>query len=636
MYAKIIPLAKLSRQIGIFDYIIPPQLEKKISPGQLVEIPFRNQLLNGIIFSLHTSPPDIKLKEIIRISDKEPFLKATQLELIKWVSFYYCSSPALLLKAVVPYPPKKRLIKKNLFDHIGYEKMTVLKSDIPNIRKILREIEGKNKILFQWDNYKNKIAIYLKLIEKYSDKKQVLLIFPQLNNIKEFMPYIPIHLRDKIAILHSELNAQTHWQEWDKIRIRSCGLIFGTRQAIFSPVNNLGLIIIDREENPSHKQWDQNPRYHALDVAIKLAALTKAKILISSNMPRSETYHMAKSLADYKIIEERPLAANYVKFVNMQNEWKNKHYSIYSEEAIDSLKETLANKQLPIIYINRRGSSTFALCKDCGYTPQCPNCKISLSLHKASQNTFHLTCHHCNYTQKLAVPCPKCKSPRIKFAGTGTEKAEDEIKKIFPAAKIKHIDLDTKKNVGNLKDCEILIGTKALIEYPLPKIPELVIFLNIDTDLGVPSFKAFESTLQAISYFKMLLNQRASENNKILIQTYSAKNPLLDLSQYYPEELARRNKLNYPPFSQLIKLTYKNKNSNMIKIETDKIFNLLLENFRQNPNISILGPNFLPVMHNKYAAQIIIKNHGPKDSLQEWLIKNIPAECIIDIDPIEI
>lgn len=643
MYVKIIPLTKLARGLDSFDYAVPEKLKEKIAIGQLVEIPLRNKQSNGILISIHKELPNIKLKEILRIADNKPFLNKVQIELINWTCFYYCASTATLLKNTIPEIPVKKK-SYDFFKNIRSKDPKILKSAISSFVRIIEEIKKSDNILLQWSDYKNKIAVYLKLLENLSEEKQVILIFPQLNNINEFIEFLPEKLRGKTSILNSEIPKSGYWQNWNKIRNSTNGLIIGTKQALFSPVKNLGLIIIDEEHNQSHKQWDQNPRYHSLKIALKLQELTKAKIVLSSQTPSVETFFHGKK--NYKIITEvtdKNFKGGDVKIIKMRDEWKKGNPLIFSEESINELKSGIKNKSLSLIYINRRGSGTFAICKDCGHIPQCPKCLISLSLHKdIAQNTakeiFLLKCHHCGYTEKLQIPCVKCHSFNVLMKGTGTEKIETELKKIMPEIKIGRIDLDNKKPenkfiFNNIENLNVLSGTKALLSYNIPRNINFILFLNIDTDLQTANFRALEETRQTIANFKSLLSPRG----KIILQTYSEMNYLADnYSDFYEKELTQRKNLNYPPFSQLIKLTYKNKDSKIVKFETDKIYGILNENFEKDKEITLFGQIPLPMQFKNYAAQIVIKNTGEKDKLQNWFIKNIPPEWIIDVDPIEI
>ncbi|MFH0856967.1 MAG: primosomal protein N' [bacterium] len=647
MYAKIIPLKKFSRGLGVFDYAVPDKIKEKIMVGQLVEIPFRNNQNRGIIISLHNEPAGIKLKEILRIADNNPFLTKVQLDLIAWTSFYYCSSPAILVKNIIPEIPSKK-IPYDFFKNIERSELKILKSTVPFITQLLSEINTSDKILLQWTDFKNKIAVYLKLLEKFSENRQAVIIFPQLKNIEGFIKLLPEKLRKRTNILNSEMSKTGLWQGWNNIRNSTNGIIIGTRQALFSPIKNPGLIIIDEEQNQSHKQWDQNPRCHSLQIAVKLSELTNAKLLISSMTPSIETFFNANKKG-YKIINENPASMREyksVEIIKMQNEWGEKNYTIFSEKAIDELKKAVKNNFLSIIYINRRGLGSFAVCKDCGHIPQCPRCFLAMSAHKdliAGKNaikseSFILKCHHCGHTEKLQIPCLKCHSFNILLKGTGTEKIETELKKVLPQEKLARVDLDNKKSENklifkNIANANILIGTKALLNYNMPRNIGFILFINIDTDLQTAGFKASEETIHTIADFKSML----SPLGKIIIQTYSEINYLFaEYDIFYKKELEQRKKLNYPPFSQLIKLTYKNKDSKIIKFETDKIYNLINKNFSRDAEISLFGPVTLPVRFGKYAAEIVIKNTGSKNKLQEWFIKNIPPDWIIDIDPIEI
>lgn len=646
MYAKIAPIMRLPRKLENFDYLIPEKLKEKIAIGQIAEIPFRNIQTNGIIFSIHNDEPRSNLKNILRIIERNPIINDAQIKLILWASFYYCSSPANFLKTIIPEIPKFKKPAKTLAK-TGYapaQNLKILKSELPKIQKILKKILENRKVLLQWNNYYNKTVIYIKLLEKFSFDKQVILIFPQFTDLEKFLRFLPEKLKVNTSILHSDLPNKKHLQEWEKIKNKKNGIIIGTRQAIFAPAKNLGLIIIDNEENTSHKQWDQNPRYHSLKIAKELQKTTNAKILIASITPSVETYYMAKKETYEIILEDGDDNFNIkknIKIIQMQDEWNKKNYSILSDEAIDSIKNNISLNKNSLVYINRRGTSQLVICKDCGYIPLCPKCHLALTLHCGQENI--LKCHHCNFIKAQENPCPKCHGFNIKQIGTGTEKAEKILKEIFKDTKIIRIDTDSKKE--KLKDellsaeTKIIIATNAILSYELPANISSCIFLNIDTNLNVPSFRAFENTAQIIKNLAVLVEP----DGEIIIQSYGnikENLPFLKenygFTKYYNRIIEERQNTNYPPFSQLIKLTFKNKDVKIIKFETDKLFDVLNKELGPKKNISLLGPISLPVQRNKYGNEILIKNKGKSTDLQKWLAKNIPQEWIIDIEPIEI
>ncbi|OGF21167.1 primosomal protein N' [Candidatus Falkowbacteria bacterium RBG_13_39_14] len=710
MYTKIIPLTKLPRGMGEFDYEVSEKLKEKIKIGQLAEIPWRHEEKKGVVTAFSKEKPRIKTKGVLRILDKEPFFYKAQIDLLRWASFYYCSSPATFFKMVMPEMPKSRPgavgTRQCLPAQAGLvptEKLKILKSDLPNIQYVLKKFSEQNKILFHWQNQNNKNAIYIKLLEKISKTSQIILIFPQINEIENFLEFLPANLKASISILHSEMAKTAYWKEWDRIRKNENGIIIGTRQSVFAPVSNLGALIIDNEHNASHKQWDQNPRYHSRECAKKLCELTGAKLILSSHTPSAETYYKAKE-GGYAIVaegdgdagclmEKSPLPPLWkrgesLQIIQMQNERKQGNNSIFCEQALELLGKNIFEKKLSLIYLNRRGTNKFTMCQDCGYIPQCPNCNLPLTVHgdlEESRTPSHqsllmgrsagLRCHHCGYEKNQPVPCPKCGGANIRFVGTGTQKIENFIKKKFPEAKTAKLDLDKKqeeiKNIlKNINETDILIGTMALLSYNLRRKSDLIIFLNIDTDLMVSSYKAAENTIQNIKSFLLLLDRKG----EMIIQTYSNNNTILKFFQnrafklncsvaetehrvrplaecsvsttriskslcnksYYEEILDSREKFGYPPFLQLVKLTYKNKDSKIVKLKTEKLLELLNKRFHQDNTGSILGPVSLPVRFKKYSEEIIIKNRGGNENLQEWLAKNIPPDWIIDVDPVEI
>lgn len=453
----------------------------------------------------------------------------------------------------------------------------------------------------------------------------------------------------EIAVLHSGLSDGERYDEYRKISEGKVNIVVGARSAIFAPFKNLGIIIIDEEHADTYKQ-ENNPRYHAIDIAIYRAKYHNIPLVLGSATPSVESYTRAK-LGTYELINMPTRVNNNlpkVHLVDMKKEIR-KGNRTFSGILKDKLNETLENNKQAIILLNRRGFSTVMTCHDCGYTIKCPKCDIPLTYHKSS-NT--LRCHYCGYGHGNINVCPKCKSNNINSFGMGTQKLEEEIIKEFPKAKVVRMDVDTtskkgmhEKIIESFRNGEfnVLIGTQMISKgLDFPNVT-LVGVINGDASLNIPDFRSAERTFA-------LLNQvsgragRSTYSGEVIIQGFNiehysiVKASACDYKGFYEEEINIRKKLGYPPYNNLCLIKISGKNYNDVYNESIKIGNYLKQ------SINILGPSnaSMPKMNNIYYMQILIK-YKKSDVLFNALIyirdlykKNNKVKVEIDINPLRI
>jgi primosomal protein N' (replication factor Y) len=462
--------------------------------------------------------------------------------------------------------------------------------------------------------------------------------------------------------------------------------------ALFAPFQNLKEIIIEDEHNDLYKSR-QTPRYHARETALELAKIWNAKIIFKSNTPSIETSRLAR---DKKIMLQYPVSKiqHQTSIIDLRVELKEKNFSIFSRLLQEKIKKALAKKQQIILFINRRGSSTSLLCRDCGFVPRCPNCDVPFVYHLSP---VQFRCHHCGHSELPPVLCPQCLGTRIKYFGTGTQKVETEFKKLFPDVSAARIDSDiasasaiykasfdtpapssvipvsssvipafnceaitanavsglktgihTDKIITNFnsKKIQVLIGTQIIFNKITKKAP-LVALMLADTLLYIPDFRSNEKTFQIINHLKNLAGK------DFILQTYSPENKAIqyavknDYKSFYQEEIATRHTLGYPPFSQLIKLSFQHKNAKKAeqeaKILTEKLKQQINNQIKTtklttNQLITILGPSpaFISKIKNKYIWQIILKSKIADLKLRNQIFQIIPPDWTIDIDPLQI
>ncbi len=625
--AQVIPLTRLKRDLHFFDYLVPEDLNKRVKKGQLVEIPFRNKNIKGIIFNLSKSSEfeDKNLKSLNKIIDPLPFLMKWQLKLIEDLAEYYFVSFSVFAKMIVPeIPQKPRKSKIKFLEGIEFFKSPKLEI------KVNFYSQGKNPALLRIYNFENKIKSYLALIKKIIAKdKQIVIIVPQLADIKKIYQYL-LEYKNITSVFLNDLPKNKYWQEWLKIKKGQAKIIIGTRSAIFAPFNNLDTIIIDQEENENHKQEEPNPRYHVKKVVLKLKELLKAKLFFVSATPSLNSLYKVQQ-KEWQYFEVNKLRNNpQVKIIDRQDEFKKGNYSIFSELLLNRIEYNLKRAKKIFLFLNRKGLATLATCKDCGYIAVCPHCDLPLTLHANKQ----LICHHCGHKQDVFLFCPKCRSSEIKLTGTGTEKVEIEIKKHFPQSQILKIDQESPSE-KEIDKYDIIIGTQYAFNFIDWRLISLTGVINADTLFYLPDYKSMEKTFNLLNKLAIFL---ANNKKEIIVQTFTPENYIFeafkkfDYKSFYINELRERKAFNYPPLTKLIKIIYQSIEFNGGQKEINEVYkNLKLK--VKNDKI-IINPPLLAhtqQVRGRFRWQIIVKALD-KDMKLDFL-RELPENIIIDVDP---
>ena len=623
--AQVIPLIRLKRDLNYFDYLIPNALQGQIKIGQLVEIPFRNKNVKGVVLNLVESSKfeNEKLKCIEKIIDPLPFLQNWQLDLIKFMSEHYFVSMAMVLKMIMPEIPKKTgLAKETLWPEIKFRSV-----------KSQAEFDFKTAekpVLLQYFKFEDKIKVYLGLIERsLKQYKQILIIAPTLIDLKKIYQYLGDY-KNEISVFLNDLPKNKYWYECLRIKNNQVKIIMGTRSAIFAPFNNLDLITIDEEDNENHKQEEPNPRYNVKTAAIKLKELLKCKVIFTALTPSLNSLYKVVQ-KDWQYFEINKLKDKpEIKIINRAEEFKKGNYSVFSEELCNKIGENLQQKKQIFLFLNRKGTFTQLNCKDCGYIANCPTCHLPLTYY-ASQE---LICHHCGFRQDLFLFCPNCQSPNLKITGIGTERIEIEIKKLFPKIKVLKLDLATPLNNKDIDEFEIIIGTSYALDFINWQKINLIGVINADTLFYLPDFRSLEKTFNILMKMAIFLGNK----KEMLVQTFSPHNFIfkalknLDTKMFYEQEFKDRQELNYPPFCQLIKLIYQNIEFNYGQKQIEEVYTFL--NSKAKENKIIVNPPLLVYtqqVRGRWRWQIIIKITDKNISLD--FLKELPEDIIIDVEP---
>ncbi|HBI16948.1 MAG TPA: primosomal protein N' [Candidatus Moranbacteria bacterium] len=669
---NIVPLTKIPLYRDQSFYYLH---KNEIPKGSLVKIPLGKRTINGIVLESKSDFPrlgNITLKKVTSITE-ENFVTSDQIKLAQFISKYYFVSLGIALKMFVPQisSTRKKNSESRIMNHESLKKITLTAEQISAIQEITKtstsyKLQATSYLLFGPASA-GKTQVYFESVKEILKNKkngQALILLPELTiTAQEIERYGKFFGTDKITVLHSKLSKGQYFKNWSAIKNGEAQIIIGTRQAISAPFKNLSIIIVDEEQDISFKQWEMNPHYDARFVAQELAKIHKAKIIFGSATPRVETFYLIQQ-KQLKLLQLPPLQTTShelqatIDIVDLRNEhWKNwkkvKVVSPISTKLQSEIAWILKNKFQIILFINRQGMSTFSVCTNCKTVLTCPDCERALT----SRQKGNYECLHCKFETGDFPMCPNCQGMNFRNVGLGTEKIEKEIEKIFPSARLARVDSESmKKSVKSQekiwddfssKKIDILIGTQMIAKaWDLNNVG-LVGIIDADGLFAFPDFHTNENAFSLISQAIGRTGRTGSRyNGKAIIQTYHPENQIIqwasqkNYSKLYDYEIKERKALSYPPFSKIIKLTYKDFSLSAVQKETDKTFIRLNEANNENTNIQIYPPRapYVPKIRKRYQLQIIIKikNEEKLSSPLEAEIKSLPNGWQIDVDPISL
>lgn len=600
----------LCKYIDVIRLLLPQGILKGIKNKQKTVVCIGNENIDEHIYD--------KYKEIIdyiRLHNGK-FNKA---ELIKndFISTYKLNKlikdNILYLESEVVYRYDKREFLKS-----DYKDLTIEQEEALNIiRNSKRDV-----FLLKGVTGSGKTEVYMNLVkENLKEDKSSIILVPEISLTPQMIQVFKSRFGPEVALFHSKLSDGERYDEWYRVKEGKAKVIIGARSALFLPAKNLGLIVIDEEHENSYKS-EQNPRYHTREVAEFIGKLKNAKVILGSATPLIETYYRAIS-DEIKLIELNTRVNNKemppMEIVDMRSELKNGNMSMFSRKLLVEIKGALERKEQVILFLNRRGYSTFVSCRSCGYVFKCPHCDVSLTYHK---NNF-LVCHYCGFGKKQDKTCPKCSSKYVKFFGAGTEKVEEEIKKYFKEARVLRMDVDTTRNKHSYEkiynsfknnEADILIGTQMISKGLDFDNVTLVGVIAADSSLNLPDYKSSERTFQIITQVAGRAG-RNEKDGKVIIQTYNPGHYTLlysrdyDYEGFYREEFTARGLLNYPPFGKILLVNALSKNEqsliDFMKQTKEEILKLL----KDRNDIDVLGPVpcVIAKVKENFRWQIILK-----------------------------
>lgn len=587
------------KQILIYDFLLGEK-----------EIPIR-EVLSELSTSLSTLR-SMEEKKVISIIDKE-----------------------------VTRNPIKRTIpnyKKHLLNHQQYLVFSNIIESIDNHREenfLIHGITGSGKT-----------EVYLQLVEEMLRlNKDTIILVPEISLTPQTIDRFVGRFGEEVAVLHSKLSQGERFDQWSSIREGRVKIVVGARSAVFAPFSNLGLIIIDEEHENTYKS-SQNPKYDTLEVAMKRHELEGATVVMGTATPSMESYYNSQ-VGRFKLLELKERATKGdlpdVVLVDMRQELVNGNKSIFSFELYNELKKNLENKKQTILFLNRRGFSTFVSCRSCGYVAKCHNCDISMTYHR---NIGKLRCHYCGDTANSPEICPSCGSKYIKYFGIGTEKVEEQTRDLFPDARVVRMDSDTTSEKGSFDaileemkngEIDILIGTQMISKgLDFPNVT-LVGIIAADTTLNLPDFRSPEKAFQLVTQVAGR-SGRGDYPGKVILQTYNPDHYSIvfskdqDYNSFYNMEIGLRKEFLYPPFINLISILIYGDNISKVKEKSHKLYDIIkLYMMKNHMDIGklLIGPNPAPIERIKrnYRWNILIKG---KDEDMEGLKNLIHRVCILD------
>lgn len=626
--------------INCYQSMLPKALKAGVKNGggikKLLYVKLNDNVVNA----------DVKVKRQLEIID---FLKDNK-EVLKSSIQSKSSLGKLIEKGIVLeyYKETYRKVETELD-----RKEILLTKEQKLVSKTIKSYLNKQLVtLLHGVTGSGKTEVYIDVVkEVVKSGKGAIILVPEISLTPQITARFKGVFKDEIAILHSSLSDGERYDEYRKIIRKEVSVVIGARSAIFAPLNNIGIIIIDEEHSESYKQ-ENNPRYSTLDIAVERSKTHECPVILGSATPKIESYARAKK-GYYQLLElpsrvnNKPLPN--VSIVDMKKEIR-KGNAIFSDELRNKINDRLIKKEQVMLLLNRRGYANYLTCNNCGFVFKCPNCDITLTYHKTSGM---MRCHYCGYASKKLEVCPACKEKSIKQMGVGTEKLEEKIKEEFPLAKVLRMDADATSKKGshnkiissfNTGEYNVLVGTQMISKGLNFPCVTLVGVINADVSLNIPNFRSSEQTFSLLDQV-IGRSGRADKEGEAVIQTFNPDHYSIicasnhDYKSFFNHEMYVRKKLNYPPFCFITLIKISSKDFNYGIGEAKKISNYLRQNLK---NTSVLGPSIASVLkvNNNYNFSVILK-YKKEEKLYYFLnqiIKiyegNAKIKVSLDFDPI--
>lgn len=626
--------------------------------GRRIEAQFGSRRMIGYVIDASSSIPEScslgepDIKPVRRFVDTDPLFTDVQVELAKWMSALYLCSLGEALSGMLPSGKRESSPESAFTDDPEFPSGTFTLSDEQNaaIRGIV-DPDDSSPVYIHGVTGSGKTEVFLAAAQIILSRgRDIVYLVPEIGLTHQVIEAIQNRFGSAAAVLHSGLTGSKRLSEWQRIRRGEAHIVVGARSAIFAPVQNLGLVILDEEHDGSYKSGT-TPRYHARQVAMHRCALAGCPLVMGSATPSLEAWHQIKTGA----LRMYPLTTRIAggSFPDISVIPLGASAGALSDQLIHEIRETKEAGRQTIIFLNRRGFTHYLRCNTCGFSMVCRNCSVPLTLHR---NTGTLTCHYCGWQTRPPDSCPECNSLDIGYAGFGTEFIEEEVRSQFPGFSVDRVDTDTVRGKGRLKNAldrfrnretDILLGTQMVakgLNFPGLRLVGIAL---ADTGLHMPDFRAAERTFSLIVQVAGRAG-RYFPDGRVLIQTWSPENPAIvfasrgDVDGFYAQELEQRRMLGFPPFTRLVRLVFRSKRAGTVETGASGAAEILEPLIRGKGDL--MGPAECPLslISGNYRHQIILRGekilpliHAVK--IFQTTYKPVPSLYIeIDVDPVNL
>jgi primosomal protein N' (replication factor Y) (superfamily II helicase) len=658
-----------------FHYKIDESLQGKLTTGSVVEVSFKSNETHAFVLGVleNTDVPLEKLKSVSQLVVDEPIFDERMLKFLRWISDYYCHPLGEVISVALPKPcwsrkvskrktkPKSKTDKLSLLgdaDRAALPGHTLNPEQIAAVDTILSPGETR-PFLLHGVTGSGKTEVYIRVLQKVVEEgKSGIILVPEIALTPQLLDRFSQRFPGLVAVLHSDLTPKERFEQWERIKKGDAKIVVGARSAIFAPVPELGVVIVDEEHEASFKQED-SVRYHARDLAIVRASMYGAKVVLGTATPSFESYSNALT-GRYvycrltKRIQDRPLPL--MRFVDLRDTSQ-----VYSQELpwlsrllCSRIEETLRQKQQVLLFLNRLGFAHFLYCEDCGHTWRCKSCDVALTYYR---HPPALKCHYCGAFRKPPSQCDECQGTHLKSIGLGTEQVENELRRIFPDARIGRMDRSCIKNRHDLetileniskREIDIIIGTQMITKgHDFPGIA-LVGILVADASLNIPDFRAQERTFQVITQVSGRAG-RADTPGEVIIQTINPEHPVLryaasnSVEDFYRWEMLTRKNFGFPPYQRLAMLRFQHKDPQRVEQFAREISQFLRNDIAKSKmRCQVVGPAEAPLakLKNLYRWHCLVKSESVKElqamlkRSQEYAVfRKSAVQFSVDVDP---
>jgi len=656
MFAEIAVCVPISRTF-LYELTSPAEI------GCRVLVKFRNRDVEGFVVALNRPAPEgLKILPVQEVLDRESLLLPDILDLCKWIAEYYMAPVGEVLKSALPPGITQKHVDRFDGAHSGEVPPSspfLLTTDQLTALYAIQESKGFQTVLLHGVTGSGKTEVYLHAAQHAIAQGQTCLVLvPEIGLTPQLVERFAERFPGRTAVLHSGLTKKQRIDEWLRIRGGFARIVVGTRSAVFAPLSNLGLIVVDEEHETSYKQ-EETPRYNARDVAVVRAKKTASTVVLGSATPSMESFQNAESKKFTYVhmanrVEDRPLPA--VEIINMREEYATAgKQTIFSRRLIEAVEQRLELGEQSMVLLNRRGFAAFLLCRHCGCNFQCTSCSVAMTYHRGIHK---LLCHYCGLSRRPPSKCTECGSEYVQFVGEGTERIESDLRELFPDARIGRIDRDTMRHVRDFErvlggfrrgEIDVLVGTQMIAKgHDFPQVT-LVGVLAADAALSMPDFRAAERTFQLLTQVAGR-SGRGARPGEVIIQSFYPDHYTFQLActqrfeDFYARESRYRKAMFYPPFTALAGIVVTNRDKEAAASAAREVSEFL--NGVRTESVRILGPAPAPLERVKqvHRYQLLIKaaSRPPLHRMLEKLRVYVEEQKLggtriqIDVDPVSL